>query len=92
MVFLRVRFKQKLAKSREPGFRGLAKLASTLIWHGGINRTDYLRAFMVYCNLTALDKERRKEVFRRLARRTVALRLLMLTKAAIDQKSLCDSS
>ena len=77
--------KRKLTNSRKAGFRGLAKLASTLIWHGGINRSDYLRAFSVYCNLTGLDKSRRKEVFRRLAQRAVALRLLTLAKAAIDQ-------
>lgn len=78
--------KRKLTKRREPGFRGLAKLASTLLWHGGISRSDYLRAFTVYSNLTGLSKGRRKEVFRRLAQRAVALRILTLAKAAINQK------
>ena len=79
--------KRKLVKRRQAGFRGLAKLASTLIWHGGISRSDYLRAFTVYSNLTGLGKGRRRKVFRRLARRAVGLRLLMLAKAAINQKS-----
>lgn len=79
--------KRKLAKRRELGFRGLAKLASTLLWHGGISRSDYLRAFTIYSNLTALSKARRKQVFRRLAQRAVALRILTMAKAAINQKA-----
>ena len=79
--------KRKLTKRCEPGFRGLAKLASTLLWHGGISRSDYLRAFTVYSNLTGLSKARRKEVFRRLARRGVALRILTMAKAAIKKQA-----
>ena len=79
--------KRKLVNSCEPGFRGLAKLASTLIWHGGISTSDYFRAFTVYCNLTGLDKSRRREVFRELTRRAVALRLLTLARTVINQKS-----
>lgn len=77
--------RRKILKGRGSSFRGMSKLASTLLWHGGISTSDYLRAFTIYSNLTGLDKSRRRDVFRELARRAVALRLLTLARSAIEQ-------
>jgi hypothetical protein len=79
--------KRKILRCRGSSFRGMSKLASTLLWHGGISTSDYLRAFTIYSNLTGLDKSRRRDVFRELARRAVALRLLTLARSAIEQSN-----
>ncbi len=65
-------------------YRGLYKLAATLLWCGGLNMTDYLRTFIIYSNLTGLDKSRRRRLFAELARRAVALRLLTMAKTAMQ--------
>ena len=79
--------RRKILKGRGLSFRGMSKLASTLLWHGGISMSDYLRAFTIYSNLTGLDKSQRRDVFRELARRAVALRLLTLARSAIEQSN-----
>jgi len=71
-------------RGRSLRFRGLAKLAATLLWHRSINTTDYLRTFTMYSNLTGLDYSKRRRVFRSLARRAVAIRLLTLAKSAME--------
>jgi len=65
-------------------FRCLSKLASTLLWHRSINMTDYLRTFKMYSNLTGLGPGKRRSIFRNLARRVVAIRLLAMAKAAME--------
>lgn len=65
-------------------FDALAKLASTLIWSSRINRTDYLRTFVSYCKLTGLDKKEQQIIYRKLVRRTVAVRLLTMANAVIE--------
>ncbi len=67
-------------------FRCLAKLAATLLWSGKITRTDYLRTFTIYCNLTELDKNIRSPILRRLTRQAVAIRLLTMANSAIQKK------
>jgi heptosyltransferase-1 len=65
-------------------FRCLAKLAATLLWHRAINTTDYLRTFTIYSNLTGLVRSERLRIFRTLAHRAVAIRLITLAKAAME--------
>ena len=52
------------------------KLGAVLMWHRGINLTDYLRSFRFYCNLGRIDKHKSDKIFRRLCRSATALRLL----------------
>ena len=71
-------------RPRSLRFRCLAKLAATLMWHRSINMTDYLRTFTIYSNLVGLDSSQRRRIFRDLARRAVAIRLLTLANAAME--------
>jgi len=71
-------------RGRSQRFRGLAKLAATLLWHRSINMTDYLRTFTIYSNLTGLDRCKRHRIFQYLAHRAVAIRLLTLANTAMD--------
>jgi len=68
-------------------FRCLAKLAATLLWSRKITRTDYLRTFTIYCNLTALDKNIRSPILRRLTSQAVAIRLLTMANSAMQSKT-----
>jgi len=68
-------------------FRSMAKLAATLLWSRKITRTDYLRTFTIYCNLTALNKNIRSPILRRLTSQAVAIRLLTMAKAAMRTKT-----
>jgi len=71
-------------RCRSQRFRGLAKLAATLLWHRSIHMTDYLRTFTIYSNLTGLYRSKRRRIFRSLTRRAVAIRLLTLAKSAME--------
>ena len=71
-------------RPRSLRFRCLAKLAATLLWHRSINMTDYLRTFTIYSNLVGLDGSQRRRIFRDLARRAVAVRLLTMANAAME--------
>ena len=46
--------------------RPLWQLAASLMGVAGVNRTDYLRVFTFYCNLTGVDVAKRRELFREL--------------------------
>lgn len=72
-------------KRHESRYRSLAKLASTLIWHGGVSRTDYLRTFRIYCELTGLPRSRSKEPFRDIANQAIAIRLMTMANEAIKE-------
>jgi len=76
--------KPYVLRRRRSRFRCLAKLAATLLWHRSVNMTDYLRTFTIYGSLTGLDASKRRRIFRGLARRAVAIRLLTLAKAAME--------
>ena len=52
-------------KSRQ--LRSLWRLAASLMPIAGINRTDYLRTFKIYCDLVDLETAQRKENFLKLA-------------------------
>ena len=68
-------------------FRSLIKLASTVIPHPAINRTDYLRTFAIYSKLLDLDKTQRKRIFCDLARQSVAVRLLSMANSAMNNET-----
>ena len=71
-------------KKTECRFRGHVKLAATAMWCGTINKTDYWRTFKIYCDLTGVDKQKRKGLFKKLSREAVALRLLTMARGAIE--------
>jgi heptosyltransferase I len=48
-------------------YRSLWQLAASLLSVPAINRTDYLRCFTAYCNLTGLPDSQRRVIFRRLS-------------------------
>jgi serine/threonine protein kinase len=50
-------------------FRSLWQLAASFIPVSAVNRTDYLRTFIAYCNLVGLEVSQRRPLFRELAGR-----------------------
>lgn len=66
-------------KSRR--FRSLWRLAASLMSISVLNRTDYLRAFTTYCNLTGLEASQRRRIFRELTGRAQAKWLRTTGKA-----------
>ncbi len=64
-------------------FRGLSKLAATLLWCECIGRRDYLRVFVRYAKVTGLRRARRAGIFRALAGAAMAIRLTTLAESAI---------
>ncbi|OHB56444.1 MAG: hypothetical protein A2Y07_06610 [Planctomycetes bacterium GWF2_50_10] len=48
-------------------YRAMVTLAASLLPFKQVTRTDYLRCFTLYCNLTGLGQNRRKDIFRELA-------------------------
>ena len=73
-------------KRRRNQFRSLVKLASTVLHHPAINRTDYLRTFAIYSKLLDLDKTQRRRIYCDLVRRSVAARLLAMANSAMDSE------
>ncbi len=71
-------------RHRNLKYRCLAKLAATLLWHKSITKADYLRTFTIYSNLTGLNGSRRSRIFRTLAHRAVAIRLLTMANASME--------
>jgi len=71
-------------KRRHNQFRSLVKLASTVLAHPAINRTDYLRTFAVYSRLSGPDKMQGRRIFRELVRQSVAVRLLATAISAME--------
>lgn len=47
--------------------RSLWQLAASLMSISAVNRTDYLRVFTAYCELTGIDPSHRRGIFRRLS-------------------------
>ncbi len=66
-------------------YRCLSKLASTLMWSSYLSKTDYLRTFTIYCNLTGIEESRRQGMYRRLARRAVGMRLMTFANSVMRQ-------
>ncbi len=59
-------------KRRNCQFRALWQLAASLLSVPAVNRTDYLRTFMAYSNLTGIEPSHRREIFRWLLRKAKA--------------------
>ncbi len=78
----RYRFKQTRNQ-----FRSLIKLASTVMSHPAINRTDYLRTFAIYSKLLDLGKTQRRRIFCDLVRQAVAVRLLAMANSAMNNET-----
>lgn len=53
-------------------FRSLWRLAASLMPVPAVSRTDYLRTFTIYCDLTGLKASQRRRIFRELASRARA--------------------
>ena len=75
--------KHYLIPTAKRRYFAFTKLGAGLIWHRGINLTDYLRSFRIYCNLCKVDKQKSDNIFRRLCRSAIALRLLTFAGSAI---------
>ena len=56
-------------------FRSLWQLAASTLSVSAVNRTDYLRTFITYSNLTGLELSRRRGIFRELSDRAKAKHL-----------------
>ena len=67
--------KRYLLPSRGRQLRSLWHLAASLMSVSAINRTDYLRTFYAYCDLTDLDPSLRRHLYRLLARRAQTKRM-----------------
>lgn len=76
-------------KSRR--FRSLWQLAASLMPVSTVNRTDHLRVFTAYCNLTGLETSQRRRVFRELISLAKAKRLRSTLKYARDLDKIKDN-
>jgi hypothetical protein len=77
--------KPYLAATEKRRYFAFTKLGSVLMWHKGINLTDYLRSVRIYCNLSKVDKHKGRKIFRRLCRSAIALRLLTFAASAMKK-------
>lgn len=77
--------KSYLPMTAKRRFFPFTKLGSVLVWYRGINLSDYLRSFRIYCTLTGIDKLKSDKVFRRVSRSAIALRLLTFAVSAIKK-------
>jgi serine/threonine protein kinase len=64
--------KQYLSSSEDRQTQGLWQLAASVIVLPGITRTDYLRAFEIYCDEVRIPAEQRGDIYRRLAQKAQA--------------------
>jgi serine/threonine protein kinase len=62
--------------------RPLWQLAASLTPVSAVNRTDYLRTFIAYCNLVGLELSQRRRIFRELVSRAQAKRLRTIAKTS----------
>ena len=67
--------KRYVLPRRSRQLRSLWHLAASLMSISAINRTDYLRTFIAYCDLTGLEPSLRRPLFKFLARRAQAKRM-----------------
>jgi lipopolysaccharide heptosyltransferase I len=71
-------------------FRSLWQLAASLLSVSAVSRTDYLRCFTAYCNLTGVEPSRRRRIFRQLSalakakhQRATAKNILIIKPSAL---------
>jgi len=62
-------------------YRALWQLAASLMSLESLNRTDYLRCFTDYCNLTGVDMSKRRKIFIMIMKKAEEKRRLSLAKA-----------
>jgi len=77
--------KRYLLPSRSRQYRSLWQLAASLMSVPGISRTDYLRTFTAYCNLTGLEPSWRRTLYRHLAKRALAKRMRAMATVVINK-------
>jgi len=70
--------KQDSAGRRENHIKTLSKLAETLIRFKAVNFTDLYRGFLIYCDAMDIDDTETRELFRNVAKITIAARLLTI--------------
>jgi tRNA A-37 threonylcarbamoyl transferase component Bud32 len=61
--------KQYFSHSEDRQMQGLWQLAASVMGLAGITRTDYLRAFEIYCDEVRIPAEQREDIYRRLAQK-----------------------
>lgn len=64
--------KQYFSSSEDRQMQGLWQLAASVMELPGITRTDYLRAFEIYCDEVRIPEGERKDIFRRLVQKAQA--------------------
>ena len=64
--------KQYFSASEDRQMQGLWQLAASVMELPGITRTDYLRAFEIYCDEVRIPAGERRDIFRRLAQKAQA--------------------
>jgi serine/threonine protein kinase len=64
--------KQYLSRSEDRQMQGLWQFAASVMGLAGITRTDYLRAFEIYCDEVRIPAEQRGDIYRRLAQKAQA--------------------
>jgi serine/threonine protein kinase len=64
--------KQYFSRSEDRQMQGLWQLAASVMGLAGITRTDYLRAFEIYCDEVRIPAEQRGDIYRRLAQKAQA--------------------
>ncbi len=64
--------KQYFSSSEDRQMQGLWQLAASVMELPGITRTDYLRAFEIYCDEVRIPARERSDIFRRLAQKAQA--------------------
>lgn len=62
--------------------RTLAKLVSVMLWNPFVTRSDYLRTLTLYCNLTGIDKGKRKKLFNDISKTAVAMRFVTMVNSS----------
>jgi serine/threonine protein kinase len=75
--------KRYFLRRRHNRLRSLWRLAASLMPVPDINRTDYLRVFKIYCQLTGLEIAQQRQIYRELASRAKAKYLRFMLKARL---------
>ncbi|MFA5293397.1 MAG: lipopolysaccharide kinase InaA family protein [Phycisphaerae bacterium] len=80
--------KQDSAGRRENHIKTISKLAESLIRFKAVNFADLYRGFLIYCNTMGIDDTETRELFRKVAKITVAARLLTIISDSYKLKIL----
>lgn len=77
--------KRYFLRRKRRQFQSLWRLGASLMTIDAVNRTDYLRTFTTYCNLTGLELSQRRRIFRELASLAETKHLRSMLKAAANK-------